>query len=106
MNKYVLVNRIVPTTAPEWKPSGYMQIIYIPYALVYWLITFVSGNYELEPRPLYRNVPEGADAPIDKLPGGTDPYIVQIGSPLPPTFVNEYGETVAHTLSTLEADIA
>ena len=66
----------------------------------------VKLNYELEPRPLYRNVPEGAEAPIDKLPGGQDPYIVQIGSPIPHTFVNEYGETVVHTLSNMEAEIA
>ena len=83
-----------------------MQILYFPYTLFYWLITFLSGNYELEPRPLYRNVPEGADAPIDKLPGGKDPYIVQIGTPIPSTFVNEYGETVTHTLSNVEAKIA
>ena len=29
--------------------------------------------------PLYRNVPEGADVPIDTLPGGEDEMILQLG---------------------------
>ena len=81
MNKYILINRVIPTNDQ------------------FWLIAFVTGNYELEPRPLYRNVPEGANASIDTLPGGNDPYIVKSGEALPPTFVNDYGETIAHTLS-------
>ena len=87
MNKYILINRIIPNDNQ------------------FWLFAFVTGNYELEPRPLYRNVPEGAHVPIETLPGGADPYIIKVGDALPPTFVNDYGETVTHTLSTVEAEI-
>ena len=50
-------------------------------------------------------MPEGAKASIETLPGGTDPYIIKAGDKLPTTFVNEYGETVVHTLSPMEAEI-
>ena len=54
LNKYVLVNRMVPTSDSPWP-------LYV-----------LSRDFELEPRPVYRNVPEGAEAPIDMLPGGDD----------------------------------
>jgi NSS family neurotransmitter:Na+ symporter len=87
LNRYILVNRMVPTT------EGF------------WLLAILSGNYRLEPRPLYRNVPEGAEASIDNLPGGEDPYIVQAGENLPATFVDDYGETRSHTSATLDAEL-
>ena len=78
MNKYILVNRVLSTNGSIWPP-----------------------NWDLEPRPLYRNVPDGADVSIDTLPGGEDPFIVEVGSSLPETFVNDYGETQKHTLHTV-----
>ena len=75
MNKYILVNRVLSMNGSIWPP-----------------------NWDLEPRPLYRNVPEGADVSIDTLPGGEDPFIVEVGNSLPETFVNDYGETQTHTL--------
>ncbi len=75
MNKYILVNRVLSMNGSIWPPS-----------------------WDLEPRPLYRNVPEGADVSIDTLPGGEDPFIVEVGNSLPETFVNDYGETQTHTL--------
>ena len=75
MNKYILVNRVLSMNGSIWPPS-----------------------WDLEPRPLYRNVPEGADVSIDTLPGGEDPFIVEAGESLPETFVNDYGETQTHTL--------
>ena len=87
LNKYVLVNRMVPTSDSPWP-------LYV-----------FSRDFELEPRPVYRNVPEGADAPIDMLPGGDDPFVVQAGSELPDTFVDEYGETRSHTMTTVEAEL-
>ena len=78
MNKYILVNRVLSTNGSVWPP-----------------------NWDLEPRPLYRNVPDGADVSIDTLPGGEDPFIVEVGSSLPETFVNDYGETQKHTLHTV-----
>ena len=75
MNKYILVNRVLSMNGSIWPPS-----------------------WDLEPRPLYRNVPEGADVSIDTLPGGEDPFIIEVGESLPETFVNDYGETQTHTL--------
>ena len=75
MNKYILVNRVLSMNGTIWPPS-----------------------WDLEPRPLYRNVPVGAEVSIDTLPGGEDPFIVEVGDSLPETFVNEYGETQTHTL--------
>ena len=89
MNRYVLVNRMVPTSS-EAGP---------------WPLYILSGDFELEPRPLYRNVPEGAEAPIDTLPGGEDEFIVQVGDVLPSSFTDEYGETRSHTLATIEAEL-
>lgn len=78
MNKYILVNRVLSMNGTIWPPS-----------------------WDLEPRPLYRNVPVGAEVSIDTLPGGEDPFIVEVGESLPETFVNEYGETQTHTLHQL-----
>ena len=87
LNRYILINRMVPTTDD------------------FWLLAILSGNYRLEPRPLYRNVPEGAEVSIETLPGGEDPYIVQAGEKLPATFVDDYGETRSHTGATLDAEL-
>ena len=88
LNKYVLVNRMVPTTDSPW-----------PFYVL-------SRDFELEPRPLFRNVPEGAEAPIDMLPGGDDPFVVQSGAELPDSFVDEHGETRSHSTATVEAELA
>ena len=77
MNKYVLVNRVTSYNGSMW-----------------------PARWDLEPRPLYRNVPDGAEVSIDTLPGGNDPFIVEAGDNLPETFVNDYGETQIHTLHT------
>ena len=52
---------------------------------------FISLNKLLISRPLYRNVPEGADADISLLPGGDDPLITVLGEDVP------VGELVAET---------
>ena len=82
LNRYVLVNRVTSMNGSLW-----------------------PQNWDLEPRPLYRNVPEGADAPIDMLPGGDDPFVVQADEALPDTFVDEYGETQSHSMATVEAEL-
>ena len=87
LNRFIIINRIVPTTGNPWP------------------LAVLSGNFTLEPRPLYRNVPEGAEVPIDTLPGGDDPFIVEVGEALPESFVDDYGETRPHTGSVIEADI-
>jgi len=88
LNKYVLVNRMIPTTDSPWP-------LYV-----------LTRDFELEPRPLFRNVPEGAEAPIDMLPGGDDPFVVQSGAELPDSFVDEHGETRRHSMATVEAELA
>jgi len=87
-NNRMLVNRMVPTTDDPW------------------ILAVLSGNYTLEPRPLFRNVPEGANVPIDTLPGGDDPFVVSVGEALPATFVDDNGETRSHTGAGLEAELA
>jgi len=87
LNRFIIINRIVPTTGNPWP------------------LAVLSGNFTLEPRPLYRNVPEGAEVPIDTLPGGEDPFIVEVGEALPESFVDDYGETRPHTGSVIEAEI-
>ena len=87
LNRFIIINRIVPTTSNPWP------------------LAVLSGNFTLEPRPLYRNVPEGAEVPIDTLPGGEDPFIVEVGEALPESFVDDYGETRPHTGSVIEAEI-
>ena len=32
---------------------------------------------------MFRNVPEGAEVPIDMLPGGDDPFVVVVGEEPP-----------------------
>ena len=83
MNKFVLVNRVTSLNGSLWPP-----------------------NWELEPRPLYRNVPEGAEVSIDTLPGGEDPFIVQAGDMLPTTFVDDYGNTQTYSSNSIEAELA
>ena len=87
LNRFIIINRIVPTTGNPWP------------------LAVLSGNFTLEPRPLYRNVPEGAEVPIDTLPGGDDPFIVEVGEALPESFVDDYVETRPHTGSVIEAEI-
>ena len=91
LNKYVLVNRLVPVDRANPAP---------------WPLYILSGDYEIEPRPLFRNVPEGADAPIHMLPGGDDPFVVQVGEQLPDSFVDQHGESRPHSRSTIEAELA
>jgi NSS family neurotransmitter:Na+ symporter len=92
LNKYVLLNRIVPTHG-----TGRFFVF---------VRAILSGNFELEPRPLYRNVPKGADVPIHMLPGGDDPFVVQVGEQLPDSFVDQHGERRPHSRSTIEAELA
>ncbi len=97
LNKYVLVNRMVPTESYlkesylSRRPNLSQDLVDdlgIPFHIRSYLFVraILSGNFELEPRPLYRNVPEGAEAPIDLLPGGDDPFICRVGD-LPPNLI-------------------
>ena len=85
MNKLMLVNRVVPTGNSSFP------------------MCLLTGEYVLEPRPLYRNVPEGAEVPIDTLPGGMDPYIVKVGEDPPEPTPKTLG--VSHA-KVMDAEIA
>ena len=62
-----------------WNPANPHGISII---LLFWGITatlFIGFNKFLVSRPLYRNVPEGAQVPIDMLPGGSDSLVLEVG---------------------------
>ena len=74
-----------------WNPSNPHGISII---LLFWGVTaslFIGFNKLLISRPLFRNVPEGAEVPIDNLPGGSDPHIFQVGDELPDHVIEELG---------------
>ena len=62
-----------------WDPTNPKGITIV---LLFWGITatiFIFMNRWLVDRPLYRNVPEGAEVSIDTLPGGDDDMILTLG---------------------------
>ena len=66
-----------------WNPANPNGISII---LLFWGVTaslFIGFNKLLITRPVFRNVPEGADVPIDMLPGGDDPLVVIAGEDPP-----------------------
>ena len=68
-----------------WNPANPHGISII---LLFWGVTaslFIGFNKLLISRPVFRNVPEGADVPIDMLPGGEDPYVLIAGEEPPET---------------------
>ena len=68
-----------------WNPANPHGISII---LLFWGVTaslFIGFNKLLISRPVFRNVPEGADVPIDMLPGGQDPYVLIAGEEAPET---------------------
>jgi NSS family neurotransmitter:Na+ symporter len=54
---------------------------------------FDRSNWEMRDAPLFRNVPEGAEASIDTLPGGDDAQIVEVGE-VPEGWEDVYGEVM------------
>ena len=82
---------MIANTEDGWNPGNPKGLGII---LTFWsvvAIVFISLNKLLISRPLYRNVPEGADADISLLPGGDDPLITVLGEDVP------VGELVAET---------
>ena len=66
-------------TPNVWDPSNPNGITII---LLFWGIVatgFIMFNRKLVQRPLFRNVPDGADVDISMLPGGEDELVVQVG---------------------------
>ena len=70
---------MLANTPNVWDPSNPNGITII---LLFWGIVaagFIAFNRKLVQRPLFRNVPEGAEVDISMLPGGNDELIVEVG---------------------------
>ena len=71
---------MIANTEDVWNPANPKGLGII---LAFWsvvAIVFISLNKWLIARPLYRNVPEGAEADISLLPGGDDPLVTVLGA--------------------------
>ena len=70
---------MIMNTENVWDPSNPNGITII---LLFWGVVaggFIAFNRKLVQRPLFRNVPEGAEVDISMLPGGSDQLVVQVG---------------------------
>lgn len=71
---------MIANTEDVWNPANPKGLGII---LAFWGIVatvFIILNKTLIQRPLYRNVPEGADADISQLPGGDDNLVSVLGA--------------------------
>ncbi|MDP6235849.1 MAG: hypothetical protein QF364_08410, partial [Candidatus Poseidoniaceae archaeon] len=74
---------MITNTPNVWDPSNPKGLSII---LMFWGVVaalFISFNKFLIRRPLYRNIPEGADVDISSLPGGEDELVVAVGEVAP-----------------------
>ena len=70
---------MIANTPDVWNPSNPNGITII---LLFWGVVaggFILLNKKLIQRPLFRNVPEGAEVDISMLPGGDDELVVAVG---------------------------
>ena len=71
---------MIANTENVWDPTNPKGLTII---LLFWGIVaagFILFNNKLVQRPLFRNVPEGADADISMLPGGDDDLVTIVGN--------------------------
>jgi len=71
---------MIANTPDVWNPSNPNGITII---LLFWGVVaggFLLLNKKLIQRPLFRNVPEGAEVDISMLPGGEDELVVAVGN--------------------------
>ena len=71
---------MIANTPDVWNPSNPNGITII---LLFWGVVaggFLLLNKKLIQRPLFRNVPEGAEVDISMLPGGDDELVVAVGN--------------------------
>ncbi|HIF46134.1 MAG TPA: sodium-dependent transporter [Candidatus Poseidoniales archaeon] len=71
---------MIMNTPNVWDPSNPHGITII---LLFWGVVatgFMFFNYKLVERPLFRNIPEGAEVDISGLPGGDDDLVCEAGS--------------------------
>ena len=81
---------MIANTPNVWDPTNPSGITII---LLFWgivAIGFIAFNHKLVERPLFRNIPEGAEVDISMLPGGSDELVVELG---------EYPEGWEHLMS-------
>ncbi len=74
---------MIANTEDVWNPLNPHGLGII---LAFWGVVaalFLWFNRYLVMRPVYRNVPEGAQVDISMLPGGNDPLVLQLGDDLP-----------------------
>jgi len=74
---------MIANTDDVWNPANPHGLGII---LMFWGVVgglFIGLNKLLVSRPLYRNVPEGAECDISMLPGGDDQMIVLVGETVP-----------------------
>ena len=70
---------MIANTPNVWDPTNPSGITII---LLFWgvvAIGFIAFNSKLAARPLFRNIPEGAEVDISMLPGGSDELVVELG---------------------------
>jgi len=70
---------MIANTENVWSPGNPKGLSII---LLFWgvvAVTFMMLNKYLIARPLFRNIPEGADVDISDLPGGSDELVGQVG---------------------------
>ena len=71
---------MIANTPNVWDPTNPSGITII---LLFWgvvAIGFIAFNSKLVTRPLFRNIPEGADVDISMLPGGSDDLVTELGN--------------------------
>ncbi len=74
---------LINNVEDPWNPGNAHGITII---FLFWFVVgafFLLVNKFLIARPLYRNVPEGADCDISMLPGGDDELVVIVGETAP-----------------------
>jgi NSS family neurotransmitter:Na+ symporter len=74
---------MIANTPDVWNPANPKGLGII---LAFWgviAISFIFLNKYLIQRPIFRNIPEGADVDISTLPGGDDDKIHQLGDLVP-----------------------
>lgn len=74
---------MIANTEDVWNPGNPHGLAII---LLFWGVVaalFIFFNKFLIRRPLYRNIPAGADVDISTLPGGDDELVVALGETAP-----------------------
>ena len=74
---------MIVTVDDVWNPFNPHGVGII---LMFWgvvAIVFLAFNKTLVARPLFRNIPEGANVDISMLPGGSDELVVELGDIVP-----------------------